>query len=147
MISGVEGGGFMGVMGWLAWGDKQLWFEAVVSAVRVVLLQVGGGVFPVGASLNSRMGFAGGVGAGVKSALSPTLSRKRERGPFGVDGESRVILILLTTPVIPANAGRGSIANSACAGPKGNNPVTAGFASKLAPTKSKSASALGFPEK
>src|SRR5690606_5986988 len=40
-------------------------------------------------------------------------------------------------PVIPANAGRGSIANSACAGPKGNNPVTAGFASKLAPTKSR----------
>jgi len=43
VISGVEGGGFMGVMGWLAWGDKQLWFEAVVSAVRVVLLQIGGG--------------------------------------------------------------------------------------------------------
>jgi len=29
-----------------------------------------------------------------------------------------------THPVIPANAGRGSIANSACAGPKGNNPET-----------------------
>ena len=49
VISGVEGGGFMGMMGWLAWGDKQLWFGVAVFPVCDVLLQVGGG--PVGASL------------------------------------------------------------------------------------------------
>ena len=49
-------------------------------------------------------------------------------------GKSRAILILLTHPRHSRERG---------------NPVTAGFASKLAPTKSKSKSAfaLGFPEK
>jgi len=30
-------------------------------------------------------------------------------------------------PVTPANAGHGSIANSACTGPKGNSPKDSGF--------------------
>ena len=72
------------------------------------------------------MGFAGGVGAGVKSALSPTLSRKRERGLFGVGGEFGVILKRLTSSRHSRERG---------------NP---GFASKLAPTKSKSTSVLAL---
>ena len=70
----------------------------------------------------------------VKSvALTPALSR-RERGLLGVGGEFGVILILLTHPRHSRERGK---------------PVTGGFASKLAPTKSKSAFALAFglPEK
>ncbi|MCP1640742.1 hypothetical protein J2T41_000336 [Pseudomonas citronellolis] len=42
--------------------------------------------------------FPRALGAGFKSALSPALSRKRERGPFGVGGEFGVILLLRTPP-------------------------------------------------
>jgi hypothetical protein len=40
------------------------------------------------------MGVVGGYSVGCKSALSPTLSRKRERGLSGVGGESGVIRML-----------------------------------------------------
>jgi len=38
------------------------------------------------------MGFTGGLGVGFKSARSPTLSRKRERGLSGVGGRFGVNL-------------------------------------------------------
>jgi len=82
------------------------------------------------------MGFAGGGGVGVKSALTPTLSRKRERGLFGVAGNSRVILKQLTSPRHSRECG---------------NPVTGGSrASSLlrkAKAKAKARLLLGFPEK
>ncbi|MCP1641716.1 hypothetical protein J2T41_001315 [Pseudomonas citronellolis] len=83
----------------------------------------------VGAFL--RMGFAGGVGVGGKSALSPALSLKGE----GAVLSRRELQSYPDTPPPPRHSR------------ERGNPVTARFASKLAPTKSKSALALGLPEK
>ena len=55
------------------------------------------------------------------------LSRLRERAGERVLFCRASTFVPTSIPVIPANAGRGSIANSACAGPKGNNPAASAW--------------------